>query len=394
MTTPYGLTPAGYVPPRALDLLALSRGDFEDAVNGGAPYDWDADEVLGVLTAIWAVRAGSLSEGVLQALADALDINNASGALLDIAVQSYGLNRRPATQGVATLTATISSTPVFVPLGTRFGQVYSATQLLVWTAAEDTTLTTTGDTILVTCSEPGVYVAGAGTITKILDNVPGLTSVTNASSASPGLAEQVDQDLRLDALRLLQAPSRGTLGAMYASAVRAVPAGTFVGVLENRATTATTIDGKSVPAIGSAVVVYPALTAANAQSLRESIFAVKPLGGAIGGDQTGTVVGPDGEDNTVGFYYASTLPVTVAVATTLESGVVLGDVSAAVATAVETHMARLRVGDDVLRLGLCAAIATVEGVRSAVVSLNGSSAADVTVGLATIALLNGSVTVT
>lgn len=386
MSLPYGLTAGGFVPPRAFDLLAVIRGAFERETNGGAPYDWDADTWLGVLTAIQAVQLGDMAEGPVQALADALDINNASGALLDQAVQSYGLSRRPATQGTATLTATLSSTPVFIPAGTRFGQVFSATEVLVWAAVEDTTLVTTGDEILVRCAQPGVFPAGIGAINRVLDRVTGLVSVTNPAAASPGLAEQADRELRLDALRLLQAPSRGTVGALYAAAVRAVPAGTFVGVLENRTPSNTTVDGVAVPAIGATVVIHPQLAAAEEQALRESIYAVKPLGGSIGGSEVGAVIGPDGGSNSIGFEYANTLTVNVAATVTMEAGFVLGDVSGGVEDAIEYHFTTLRVGDDVLRLDLLSEIAKVDGVRTCSLLLNGANA-DVTVGAATIAIL-------
>lgn len=393
MAAPYGLTAGGYIAPRALDFLAVIRARFEQDRNDGNPYDWDADQVLGVLTAIQALQLGDISEGAVQSLADALDLNNASGHLLDILVQCYGLSRRQPTVGSALLTPTLSATPAFVPGGTRFGQIVDATTIRVWEAAEDTTLTgAPGETILVRCAEAGSLTAGIGAINRILDGVPNLSSVTNAASATPGLGEQSDQDLRLDALRLLQAPSRGTLGALYAAVVRATPAGTFVGVIENTSVVSITVDGVTVPPIGTVTVIHPTLTAAEEQMVREAIFQTKPLGGSVGGSETGTVVGPDGNPVTIPFEYANESSVTVAVVTTRAAGFDLADVEEGVQAAVETYFARLRVGDDVLRLGLAALIAGVTGVTGATITLNGSGA-DLAIGPATIATLAAPATV-
>lgn len=394
MSSPYGLTPAGFVAPRALDFLAVFRARFEQDVNNGNPYDWDADQILGVISAIHALQLGDLSEGVVQALADALDLNNASGALLDLLVQNYGLNRRQPTQGTALLTPTLTSTPVFVPVGTRFGQIVDAQTVRVWAAAQDTTLTgAPGETILVRCAEAGALVAGIGAINRILDSVPGLSAVTNAASATAGLAEQTDQDLRLDALRLLQAPSRGTVGAIYAAVVRAVPAGTFVGVIENTTLSSITVDGVTVPPIGTVTVVHPTLTADEEQAVREAIFQTKPLGGSVGGSEVGSVTGPDGNPYTIAFEYANAVSASVEVVTTRASGFDLADVEDGVRDAVESYFATLRVGDDVLRLGLAAKIAAVEGVTGAVITIN-SLASDLAVGVASIATLAGPATVT
>jgi uncharacterized phage protein gp47/JayE len=376
MTTPYGLTPQGFVAPRARNFLNLIRDTFESLVPDLAPYDWDGDQILGVLTAIVAVRLGDLSEGVLQGLADALDLNNAHGALLDLTAQLFGLNRRPATQGTAQLDVIQLSAPTaFVSAGTRFGQVAGPNDLRVWRAVQDTTLTgAPGESILVRCATAGQLTAGAGAINRLLDPVSGLVSASNSLFAVPGRAVQSDPELRADVLKLLQAPSRGVLGALYAAAVRAVPAGTYVGALENTTNAPVTIGTKLIPSHGSAIVVWPALSAADAQLLREAIFETKPLGGGIGGDQIGQVVGPDGVSRPVGFFVADPVPVTVDVQAMLAPGSSDPATAANIKAAIEAFFGRLDVGERVSRLRLTAAIAAVSNVREVqILELNGAA---------------------
>jgi uncharacterized phage protein gp47/JayE len=254
---------------------------------------------------------------------------------------------------------------------------------------EDTALAgTPGETIAVRCVQPGPgpVQAAPNTITRIIDVVAGLTSVTNALPAVPGQTVQGDRDLRLARLQLLQAGGRGPIGAIYAAVVRALPAGYFVGAVENTGDTAVLIDSTPVGAHAHAIVVYPAPTSAEADAVRLAILQTRPAGGRSSGDQVGSVTDPEtGYTTNVGFYVAQPLPMVVEVTLDeVDAGYDVGEVGAAARAAVQGYFATLRVGDDVRLLKMQRALAAVDGLLTVGLRINvdggGFAAADAPVG--------------
>lgn len=90
----FGLSDEGFEAPRTADFLELIRNDYEAAVN--LAIDWERDTFLGQITAIVAARLGELADAV-QAVYDATDPNNATGAQLDNLAQLVGILRKIAT---------------------------------------------------------------------------------------------------------------------------------------------------------------------------------------------------------------------------------------------------------------------------------------------------------
>lgn len=389
----YGVTEAGYRAPRADELLAIVRAAMDSAA--GIPLDYAEDTLEGNLTAIVAALVADMSEGAVQTLADALDINNASGQLLENLCLLFGLGRQGATPSQAALTATLSAPTVGVPAGARFTTDPASGTYTVWRLVEDTVLTgAPGETLVVRSEELGQVAAAAGTIVRILDTVPGLVSVTNAAPAALGRLEQTDNELRVARLQLLQAGGRGVLGAVLASATRALPASYFVGAVENTTPATVTVDGRAIGAHGHAVVVYPEPTASEAETLRLAIAQTRPVGSRSSGDHTADVFDPERNALvSVSFYVAGLRAVTVEVTLgALEPGFSAGDVGASVTQAITAYFNTLRVGDDVHLLRLQRELALVPGLLSAGLRLNGGAgfaAADVTVGVFTLATLSG-----
>jgi len=392
----FGVGPAGYRAPRAEELLRIQREALDNAL--GSTLDYAPDTFEGVATAVWAAQLGDLCEGSVQALADALDPNNASGALLDNLLALFGIAREQASPSSALLTPTLSGA-AFVPQGTRFGQTPSDPDNFdVWVAAEDTALTgAPGETILVQCERLGPVAAAPGSIVQLLDTVPGLTAVTNAQAATLGRARQTDREARQARLRLLSAAGSGTLGAIFAAVTRAVPSGVYVGVLENTSSGPAVIGGLPMLAHSHAAIIYPVQPSDVEDAIRAAIYLTRPAGGATSGDQLGTVFDEvTGNTVSVPFFYATALPVAVRLTSTRAPGVTLGEVQAAAEAVLAAWFDRLRVGDPVRRLALCAELAAIDGLLGVDVELDegaGFAAADVLPGPARVATLSAVVVV-
>lgn len=389
----YGVFPEGYRAPRGEELLAVVQAALDAAF--GESLNYDADTPEGVVAAVVAAVVGDLSEGAVQRLADALDINNAAEGQLEKLCLLFGLGRSAATASQASLTPTLSAPTAFVPAGTRFGTIPSGNVYNVFEAVEDTPLTgAPGEVIVVRCTELGPVAAAANTIVNIIDAVPGLSAVTNALAAALGRSEQKDRELRLERLRLLQAGGRGPIGAIRAAAIRALPAGYFVGAVENNSSSAVTVDGVPLGPNSHCIVVYPAPTAGEAELLALAIAQTRPAGGKSEGDQLVTVFDPERNSNVdVRFQVAATKPVAVELTlNALEDGFSAGEVGAAATAAVEAYFANLLVGDDVLLLRLLRALADVPGLLAVGVRLSDNGgpflAADVPVGEFTVAQLS------
>lgn len=393
-TTTYGVTAAGYRAPRGEELLQVIKDSLDSALGESLTYD--ADTLEGVLAFVMASVLGDLSEGAVQQLADALDINNAQEQLLENLTMLHGVGRQGASASQVTLTCTLAAPSVFVPAGTRFAtDPTTGAPYTVWATAEDTTLTAGAPTLIARCTELGPVAAEAGTVVRVLDNLPNLSAVTNVAAAAPGQAVQKDYELRRAHLNLLQAGGRGTLGSILAAATQAMPTGTFVGAVENTADAAIVLDGKVVAGHGHAVVVYPEPIASDADRLRLAIARTRPASGPTSGDHVGTVFDSErGGDVTLGFYVAEAFAVPVQIDLLVAAGYLTSEAEAAAEAAVARYFAGLQVGDDVLLLQLYRELAAEPAILSADVQLDvgtGFAPANVPVGVFHIAT-NGGVT--
>lgn len=96
----FGLSDEGFDAPRTNDFLDLIRNDYATATS--LAIDWARDTFLGQITAIMANRLGELAEAV-QAVYDATDPSNATGAQLDNLAVLVGVRRKPATASQVTV---------------------------------------------------------------------------------------------------------------------------------------------------------------------------------------------------------------------------------------------------------------------------------------------------
>lgn len=373
-----GLTSAGFTARRAAELRDTIADAFE--AHAGWRPDFDRRDVYGSLRVVMATLLEGTEEAV-AALYDAFDVNNATGLNLSNLALIVGVVREPATYSTADLTPTGTSGTV-VPAGSLF-QGGGTDGRARWRSTADATLP---NTIPVQAEVIGAVAADPGDIATIVTPIAGLTSVTNASAASTGQDEETDEALRQRRQRSLNIAGGCQLSTIRAN-VLALDFVTACTVLENTDSASASVGGLTMPGGSVAVVVHPTgLTTAQQQSLIATIYAHVAGGIETHGTNSGTVAKGDGYDQTVEWGYASELTVNVATTVTLESGYVLGDVNTAVAAAIASYMLTLGVGDAVRQLDIAAAIATVDGVAGATVTLNGSGG-DLTPAVTQIAVI-------
>lgn len=175
--------------------------------------DWNLDPSTpdGLKIAHDSEVFGAIDEIIQQAY-NARDPNKASGYDLDIVSAITGTSR---SEGTASTLAGVVLTGVagtIVPAGTRFK---SSTTGTVWTLDQTWTLDSTGSaTVTLTSSVVGPVEANSGTITRILDTVGGLTSVTNPSPATPGTGVESDSSLRVKRSTAVGRPGNNQVDSM------------------------------------------------------------------------------------------------------------------------------------------------------------------------------------
>ena len=384
----FGLDDEGYTAPRAADFLSTIRDRYQ--AETGLTIDWDADVVLGLLTAIMADQLGALGEAT-QDLRDSMDPASARGLALDNLAQLVGVTRTPATYSTVTLACTgVNGTVVLegdlVEGGGDDGRAR-------WVATENGTISGGTVNIVFQAAEAGPVEATTGAITTIVTPRTGWTGVTNAAPATAGQARESDADLRKRRAQSLQTAGSRSANALRANILDIDDVQACV-VLENTSLVSVVVDAITMDPCSVGVVVYPStLTTAQKEELALAIYAHVASGVAMSGSQSATVTGADDVAHTVKWSYASTSNVTVAVEVELADGFELADVEVPIQEALTEYLSGLGVGDPARILAGLALIAEVEGVDAAVLEYNGSPA-DVVPGTTVLLVLSGSVAVT
>ena len=167
----------------------------EQELYTGIDRQWNLDPSTpdGLKIAHDAEIFGNLDE-VLQTAYNSKNPNAATGYDLDVLSAITGTIRDLGTGSTATVT--VSGVE-----GTRVGsgiRIQSTQDQTIWLFDEETSIPSSGSIdVGVTCETLGAISADAGSISIILDTVPGLRSVTNAAAAVAGTPRQNDAQLRL-----------------------------------------------------------------------------------------------------------------------------------------------------------------------------------------------------
>lgn len=373
--TDYGFDSSGYVAPRASDFASIMRDAIDAAyLDAGLPaVDWDSDLYTSIEVDVLADRLGAVSE-LTQSIHDAWSPNNATGIHLDDIGATRGIDRDPPTP--STCTVTITGTVGTIIVTGKLVRGGGESDTAQWALTEDVTIPGAGfiDTV-VQASEDGPTAAAVGEIDEIVTPVAGWVSVTNAAAATTGENLETDNAYRLRQAGSLANRGSGTLAAIQGRVLALdYVQGAFSA--NNRTAAVAVVSGLTLQANSLAVCVYPAtLTTAQEQELAELLYRHADPGIYLNGTSTATVTRSDGYQETVRWYYATSLTVNVIATVVPDTGYVLGDVSDDVDTAITDWFTDNAAGgvaiDD---LDLEVAIADdVAGVRRVTVTLNGDA---------------------
>lgn len=160
------------------------------------------------------VEVFSALDETLQQAYNSKDPNKASGVDLDVIASLTGTSRSEGTASTVTgfVLSGVASPLTTVPAGTIFESVTTGSR---WTLDQQWTLDSSGQaTVDITCTVVGPTEADAGTITRIITTVPGLTSCNNPSPATPGTEIESDSSLRVKRATAVGRPGNNQIDSM------------------------------------------------------------------------------------------------------------------------------------------------------------------------------------
>lgn len=155
----------------------------------------------------------ALDEALQQAY-NSKDPNKASGVDLDVIASLTGTSRSEGTASTVTgfVLSGVANPLTTVPAGTIFESVTTGSR---WALDQQWTLDASGQAIVdITCTTVGPTEADAGTITRIITTVPGLTSCNNPSPATPGTGIESDSSLRVKRATAVGRPGNNQIDSM------------------------------------------------------------------------------------------------------------------------------------------------------------------------------------
>lgn len=153
----------------------------------------------------------ALDETMQQAY-NSKDPNKARGYELDVVCALTGTTR---SEGSNSTAAVMMTGVAGYPVAGGF-RIRSRTTGIVWRLDNTYTLDNTGTAVgAFTCMSPGAVEADAGTLTEIVDTIPGLISVTNPEPATPGTGVENDSSLRIKRATAVGRPGNNQVDSMY-----------------------------------------------------------------------------------------------------------------------------------------------------------------------------------
>lgn len=154
----------------------------------------------------------SALDETLQQAYNSKDPNKARGYELDVLCALTGTSR---SDGSASTVAVLMQGVAGYPVAAGF-RIRSRTTGTQWRLDNTWTLDSNGQvTATFTCTSPGVVEADAGTLTEIVDTIPGLLSVTNPEPATPGTGVENDSSLRIKRATAVGRPGNNQVDSMY-----------------------------------------------------------------------------------------------------------------------------------------------------------------------------------
>lgn len=208
-----GLTSTGYTAP---DTLTLVESMSDNALNSfGSLMDVSSNSAIGIFNGVTAIEIAQVFTDLTEFYTN-INPNNAEGRMLENIALFGGIVRKGLVKSTGFVTFTGAD-------GTTIPQ---ATVLYVVGDESRTFLTDTEETIgsdgtvrvNVTAETTGATAAPAGTLTQLLDDITGVTSVTNTYAVSIG-TDEVETEAALRARRnnTLSVGGNGTAAAIRAA---------------------------------------------------------------------------------------------------------------------------------------------------------------------------------
>lgn len=382
---PLDLTTAtGWRRPTVGEIVEELRADIDAALvaAGFDPQEYD-DTLLGAIVealSVFSARRDSQSQAAYLAGFPMYAV----GRQLDD-LGGLARPRRPGTRTRATFTASARTGLTAVVQAGRAVELNGAR----WVAAETTTVTDSGDPVVYEAADIGPVQPGAAGTAELVDFVASLDDVVwsglSADIIQSGRDAETDAAYRTRLLRPLGGAADtgpGLRDRMLARLTWLSAAGVLAGPDDGLASGEWEVTLTPAPATTDQ-------TQALADLLARAISGADFYSGAV----TGTGTYPDGTPRTVRWTVGTEQAVNIVVTVVLASGVVLSSVSDEVEDAVRAYFAGLGTGGVARILGLLAAVAAVDGVTGATVTLNGGGS-DVAPSTAADLLVPGTLTVT
>lgn len=271
------LTPTGYVLTTQNEWFAQERQFYLDI---DPLWNLDPSTPDGLKMAHDAEIFYALDETILQAY-NSKDPNKARGIDLDIICELTGATRSPGSPSSVELD--LSGTPgTIVPKGNTFESAATGSR---WTTDQQVTLDALGAaTVNATCTIAGPTQADATTISRVIDVVGGLASVTNPDPATPGTDQQSDSELRVTRAAAVGRPGNNQIDSMLGE-LFAVSGVRRVKVYEND-TNSAAVDPVDNPYGLPAHSIAPIIDGGTDEAVALAIYLKKNPGALL--DQPGT----------------------------------------------------------------------------------------------------------
>ena len=252
---------------------------------------------MGKLIRIWAYGRAEENELAEQIYLSSF-VDHAEGISLDNAVKGSSMSRLPATKATVTVNITVDAGTT-IPSGT----IFATLENVEFVTTDDVTDSDNDGliSILVTAVEAGASGnVATNTVTVINTPVVGLLSVTNPTTGAGGADAETDKELRDRHAAIGATGLSSSVNGIRATVLSDVPAVSSCVVLENN-TNAT--DGNGQPPNSVQTIVY----GGNSADIAAAIFKAKAGGIQAYGTTTATVVDDSGNNQTVGFSFATAI---------------------------------------------------------------------------------------
>ena len=218
------------------------------------------------------------------------DPDFALGQSLNSIIKLSGITRRPATRSQVDVTV-VTDRPLTLPVDYTVEDDLGQS----WSTLAARTLIAGTTTVTVFAVNFGAIAADPDTIVNPVTVVIGVQSVTNPASATVGIDEETDQELRVRRNRSLETPQSSSIGRMF-TALASLPNVTAVAVYENDTPTT---DSDGIPGHSLFVVVEGGAVSAIVETMTKNKTGGKGMVGTVTGTFSEPVTRPNGTTFTI-----------------------------------------------------------------------------------------------